>query len=62
MLYSGEAGQDEQNIDLEITEIIMNIKNNKSGGENRIYDKLIKEGGPELAKWLHKLIMRVWEE
>lgn len=41
-----------------VKEIIRNIKNDKSGGENEMKNELIKLGGPKLEQQ----IVRIWNE
>lgn len=44
----------------EFRELVKNLKNHKSAGENGVVAELIKYGGDELRKRLYELIVEVW--
>lgn len=58
--------QDEENIEkptkIEINEIIDNLKNNKSPGDNGVTAENIKYGGSELRNRIHQLIKDIWNQ
>ena len=45
----------------EITKLIQKQRNGKAPGEDKISIELIKNGGLELYKYLHKLILNIWK-
>jgi hypothetical protein len=45
----------------EITQLIQTQRNGKALGEDKISIALLKNGGLELLKYLHKLILNIWK-
>ena len=45
----------------EITKLIQTQRNGKAPGEDNISIELLKNGGLELHKYLHKLILNIWK-
>ena len=46
----------------EVSTAIKKLKNNKSSGEDNIVSELLKYGGPELHREIHKLITNIWNQ
>lgn len=46
----------------EVEETINKLKNNKATGTDQINAELIKEGGKDLHKTIHKLLVKIWNE
>jgi hypothetical protein len=46
----------------EVKQVIEKLKIHKAAGSDNILAELIKQGGIELKRRIHKLIMKVWEE
>jgi sorting nexin-29 len=46
----------------EVNQVIEKLKTHKAAGSDNIPAELIKQGGVELERRMHKLIMKMWEE
>ena len=46
----------------EIENAIKKLKNNKAAGVDEIHAEALKAGGETLARWIHRLIERIWKE
>ena len=46
----------------EVSQVIKKLKTHKAAGSDNIPAELIKRGGIELQRRIHKLIMKIWNE
>jgi len=46
----------------EVNQVIEKLKIHKAAGSDNVPAELIKQGGTELKRRIHKLIMKIWEE
>jgi len=46
----------------EVSQVIKKLKTHKAAGSDNIPAELIKQGGTELKRRIHKLIMYIWKE
>lgn len=46
----------------EVSQAIKQLKNNKASGPDNIAAELLKHGGPELAKALHQIVVKIWRD
>ena len=46
----------------EVNKVIKKIKTHKAAGSDNIPAELIKQGGTELKRRIHKIIMKIWKE
>jgi hypothetical protein len=46
----------------EVSQVIKKLKTHKAAGSDNILAELIKYGGTELKRRIHKLITKIWEE
>lgn len=44
----------------EVSQAILQLKNNKASGPDNIAAELLKHGGPELAKALYGIVIKIW--
>lgn len=46
----------------EVLNAIKTMKNNKAAGPNGIPAEILKNGGPDLLKHIHALLLKIWQE